>query len=198
MPAAPDSAARSPTHQIVKLGVRGFVFDDFMLSYERQLAERWSVSGGLGYNGHSVHFIRAVYDADYTLPPIIEKVVRRNRYYTAEAQLRYYFPRRKPRPVSGWFAMASLHGHLYQYRRQHSHFPEQNDKYHGTAVQLRLALGRQWNLGRRIVLDTYLGNDVTGLYTGFGQGPRLRRVRSYFEPGVGLQLGYRFRHLPPR
>ncbi len=188
--AAPDSSRQPAPNQLIKLGVHGFELELVSLTYERQLAEQWSVLGSVGYNGYTYRGGTVFFD--YTGMLISDNYVRRERYYGVSAQLRHYFRRRRPRPLTGWFAAANLQAIQRNSSARYSRYTQQNYNITGTTAQLQVLLGRQWALGRRLTFDSYLGVGLrrrSSATVGYGQGVLV-------DGGLGLQVGYRFRPLP--
>lgn len=190
----PDTAARPPVPQQVKLGLHVFSPADLTLSYERQLSDkRWSVTGGFGYYGQTQRSSTVFHDYDDTF--IEDWYTMQNRFYSLDLQVRRYIRPRASRPLGGWYLAANLHTFLRASQERHTLYTDQNYNKSGVLTQLEVQLGRQWALGRRITLDTYAG-------LALGQ-QRLIRLKSSIWPrgpitGFGVQVGYRLRPLPPR
>ncbi|WP_022823167.1 DUF3575 domain-containing protein [Hymenobacter norwichensis] len=190
----PDTAARPPVHQQVKLGLHAFSPADLTLSYERQFSDgRWSVSGGVGYYGQTSRSNTIFHDYDDTF--IEDWYTMQDRFYSLDLQVRRYIRPRASRPLGGWYLAANLHTFLRASQERHTLYTAQNYNASGVLSQLELNLGRQWLLGRRITLDTYAG-------LALGQ-QRLIKLHSTIWPrgyiaGFGVQVGYRLRPLPPR
>ena len=190
---APDTTTTvtaAPPRQIIKLGIHGFGPGFFALTYERQLSTQWAVLGSVGYLGYSYRSGTIFYDYDGTT--VEDNYTTQERFYNANVQLRYYFRRRTPRPLAGWFAAANLHTYLRNSEEQHSRYPNLNYDISRTTAQLQLLLGRQWGLGRRLTLDSYLGVNLRRR-----PSASINRAQGvWIEGGLGVQVGYRFRPLP--
>jgi hypothetical protein len=190
----PDTAARPPVNQLVKLGMHVFSPADLTLSYERQLSDnRWSLLGGVGYYGQTPRSGTIFHDYDGSF--IEDRYKTQDRLYSLDLQVRRYLRPRTARPLGGWYLAANLHTFLRASRERHTLYTEQNYNRSGVLSQLELHLGRQWTLGRRFTLDTYAG-------LGLGQ-QRLIRLNSGVATrgaitGFGVQVGYRFQPLQPR
>lgn len=180
-----------PAKQVLKIGLRAFDQPDIALSYERRLSARWSLSGTLGY--FPQHY--ASYGLWYTnaagqqQPTVIRGV---NRYYNVDVQARYYFRRRTVgQPLTGWYAALVTHGSHIRTRQEHESTPTTAayvTHAASTRIQPQLQLGRQWALGSRLVLDTFVGTEILRRATS-------RNTRNQYQPlnrGAGLQLGMRF------
>jgi Protein of unknown function (DUF3575) len=186
----PDTTRTAPARQMLKLGVHGFETETVALTYERQLAEQWSVLGSVGYYGYTFRGNTVFFD-DYGTP-INTVFMQQTRYYSASAQLRHYFRSRRLRPLTGWFVAGNLQFVQQTSRGRYTSYPQQNYSFSGNSARLQLLLGRQWALGRRLTLDSYLGVSLrrrVSATVGYGQGVLV-------EGGLGLQVGYRFRPLP--
>lgn len=180
-----------PVRQVLKIGVRAFDQPDAALSYERRLSARWSLSGTLGY--FPQHY--ASYGLWYTnaagqQQPTVEQGV--NRYYNVDVQARYYFRRRTAgHPLAGWYAALVAHGSHVRTTREYGPTPATAAYVtHAatTRLQPQLQLGRQWALGSRLVLDTFVGTEIMRRATS-------RSTPNRYQPlnrGAGLQPGFRF------
>lgn len=112
--------------------------------------------------------------------------------YHADLQLRYYFRARVPRPaLTGWYTMFALQG---TYRRTEERYVASptvpvgtRRRYQTTGLQPQLYLGRQWGIGRRIVLDTFVGACVYRRES--VNQPNAKAA--YLDAGGGLALGWR-------
>jgi hypothetical protein len=112
--------------------------------------------------------------------------------YHADLQLRYYFRRHTPhRPLTGWYASFAVQG---TYRRSEEVYiasatsaAGSTTHYRTTRAQPQVYLGRQWALGSRVLLDTFLG---TCVYRRESVNRRNANA-PYLDAGGGLQLGWR-------
>lgn len=186
---AADSTSKQPAAQLVKLGLRTIRPTDLAISYERQLSPRWAVLGGFGYYGYSFRGGTTYHDYDDTI--IEDKYRTHRRHYTADVQIRYYFRRQTPKPLAGWFTALALHNYLLTSREQHTFYTARDHNHSTVSSQAQLQLGRQWALGRRLTLDTYLG---TNIYRRQSASTRNRNTYD-LSLGWGVQMGYRFRPL---
>ncbi|MET4104815.1 hypothetical protein [Hymenobacter sp. UYP22] len=177
--------------QALKIGLRVFEQPDVALSYERWLPARWSLSTTLGYfPQHYTSYGLWYTNAAGQQQPTVEQGV--NRYYNVDVQARYYFRRRTAgRPLTGWYAALVLHGSHVRTTREYGPTPTTAAYVAYSAVtrlQPQLQLGRQWGLGSRLVLDTFVGTEIL-------RRALSRNTQARYQPlnrGAGLQLGYRF------
>jgi hypothetical protein len=184
-------ATPQPAKQALKIGLRVFERPDVALSYERLLSARWSLSTTVGY--FPQHY--ASYGLWYTnaagqQQPTVEQGV--NRYYNVDVQARHYFRRRTAgRPLTGWYAALVLHGSHVRTTREYGPTPTTAGYVTHSAVtrlQPQLQLGRQWGLGSRLVLDTFVGTEIL-------RRALSRNIQARYQPlnrGAGIQLGFRF------
>jgi hypothetical protein len=188
---APDTIiAATPSQQLIKLGIHGFEYELVSLTYERQLSEQWSVLGSVGYYGYTYRGGTDFYD--YTGLLLTDYYTRRERYYGASVQLRRYFRSRRFRPLTGWYVAANLQAMQQNSRAEYRQYSQQNYDFGRTSGQLQVLAGRQWPLGRRLTLDSYLSVSFRKR-----QSATLGGTQSvWIEGGLGLQVGYRFRPLP--
>ncbi|RAK70080.1 hypothetical protein DLM85_04300 [Hymenobacter edaphi] len=194
-----EAAAPAPPapRQALKLGV--FSSETIGLSYERQLAPRYSLQAALGgwftgYDGGRGF----VYDSAYSYYIPTQRFRARGHRLALTAQVRRYLQPPKP-ALAGWYvgAGAQLLGQWTRYRFDDGHTERRRRREQ--ALQLRL--GRQCQLGPRFTFDASLGpelvvgtepryayNSNTGLYA-----PTAERY-FYARPsfGLALQAGYRF------
>lgn len=186
----PTSVPR-PVKQVLKIGLRAFDQPDIALSYERRLPARWSLSGTLGYfpQPYSSYGLWYTNAAGQQQPTVVLGV---NRYYNVDMQARYYFRRRtSTTPLTGWYAALVAHGSHIRTRQEHAPTPTTAAYVTHSAItrmQPQLQLGRQWALGSRLVLDTFVGTEILRRATS-------RNTRNRYQPlnrGAGLQLGMRF------
>lgn len=186
----PTSIPR-PVRQILKIGLRAFDQPDIALSYERRLAARWGLSSTLGYfpQHYASSGLWYTNAAGQQQPTVVRGV---NRYYNVDVQARYYFRRRVANtPLTGWYAALVAHGsHIRTRQKQESTPTTAAYVTHAatTRIQPQLQLGRQWALGSRLVLDTFVGTEILRRATS-------RSTQNRYQPlnrGAGLQLGMRF------
>lgn len=178
---ATDSPAR--THQL-KLGLRSTYYDGLLPSaaYEWQVAPQLSIeAGGSFLMGSS----KSGWDyVDWS------GNISRNRYTRSHlsaavfGQARYYLQASKA-PLTGWYLGLGLQANYSYHRTTYTEGGTGSTQYARFLVQPQLRIGRQWALGQRLSLDTYLGLDYVPNNNGNGIGGRLR-------PATGVQLGYRF------
>ncbi|TGD80337.1 hypothetical protein [Hymenobacter wooponensis] len=187
----PDSTHARPAAQVVKAGVRIFNQPDLISTYERQLTPRLSLLGGVGYfrQRYSIYGVWFSPAAGQSQPEEIQGV---SHSYHADLQLRYYFRQHRPqRPLTGWYASFALQG---TYRRSEEVYVASatalqgtTTRYRTTHAQPQVYLGRQWALGQRVVLDTFLG---TCIYRRESVNRRNANA-PYLDAGGGLQIGWR-------
>jgi Protein of unknown function (DUF3575) len=191
---SPDTTVSTASvHQIVKLGIHGFNPGVFALSYERQLSAQWSVVGNVGYFGSSYEGSTFIYD--WNSGYLDDYYKRRERYYSVGAQLRHYFGSRRPRPLTGWFAAANLQVTQQQSSAEYRQYSQYNYSSDRNSVQLQVMAGRQWALGRRLTLDSYLG---ISMQRRPWSNQTVGSQSVWIDGGLGLQVGYRFQPLPRR
>lgn len=187
----PDTVTRQPTQHLVKVGLHAFAPADITLGYERQLSDRWAVSGSVGYYGSRSRNGSIYHDYDGSF--IEDLYTTQDRFYSLDLQARRYLRPRVARPLGGWYLAANLHTFYRTSRQEHSVYVKQDYDLSSVLAQLELHVGRQWSLGRRFTLDTYAGYSFGQqrlVYRGIlGRGPTV---------GFGAQLGYRFRPLQLR
>ncbi|SHJ22638.1 Outer membrane protein beta-barrel domain-containing protein [Hymenobacter daecheongensis DSM 21074] len=185
-PAQPDTtAAPAPRTHALKLGLRTTAGQGLLptAGYEWQLRPRLSLQTSLGYTGSTWHGGYSYVNDDYTISNY--SYTLRARHLTAAAELRYYFQRTKP-ALLGWYAGVGLGTSYNQFTYAASNHPTTTTSSTLT-IRPQLRLGRQWSLGQRLLLDTYLGLDMNQQY--FSRSWRNR----WQATGVaGFQLGYRF------
>jgi|GEM_PF-4281148 len=182
--ARPDTTGPPRTHAL-KLGLRTTTYQGLLptVGYEWQLRPGLSLQTSLGYNGSTWHGGYDYVNADNTITSY--RFTQQERRFTAAAELRYYFQRRRP-ALTGWYAgvgLTSTYTHL-------TFSPSTLDQGTSGSVTLwpNLRLGRQWALGRRLLLDTFLGLDARQ-YNYYSPS---WRNRWQFSGAAGVQLGYRF------
>jgi hypothetical protein len=151
--AVPDTSRTRPSAHLVKLGVRTFNQPDIVLSYERQLAPRVSLSGGLGYFRQRSKSYRPLYSSAASQIQL-QEIEGLSNYYNADVQLRYYLRRRRPhRPLSGWYAAFAVHGNYlrtfneYASTSLNAAYTTRSSSFN---VQPQVYVGRQWSLGERV------------------------------------------------
>ncbi|GAB2784434.1 hypothetical protein HNQ93_002437 [Hymenobacter luteus] len=177
--------------QVVKAGVRVFNQPDATGTYERQLTPQLSLLGGLGYFRQR-YSLYGLWFSPAAGPRQPEELRGISHSYHADLQLRYYFRPRVARPaLTGWYAAFALQG---TYRRTTEVYvasatiPSGSSRRYGsTQVQPQVYLGRQWGLGPRIVLDTFVGTCVYRRESVNRRNPKAL----YLDAGGGLQIGWR-------
>ena len=185
----PDTTAapaRTGRAHAIKLGLQSsnYTGQRPTLGYEWALGRHLSLETGGSYNGSTwrggysyVNDDNSVTDYSY---------YQRTRQVMGQLQARYYFQRRTPALI-GWYAGLGLNT-TYSYSFSTSTTQPAGFTTHRLAVQPQLRLGRQWALGQRFLLDTFLGLDMNKLP---GRLPSGRRPW-VATPAAGFQLGYRF------
>ncbi|GAA3940987.1 hypothetical protein [Hymenobacter algoricola] len=155
------------------------------LSYESQLRPRLSVQASAGYSARAT---RHAYNVRLTSTGVTsDSYTQQQNRLTAGAQLRYYFQGQKP-ALLGWYAGAGLAG-VYSHARVR---PDSAAAIVRSQVQLQpqLRAGRQWAVGPRFLLDTFLGFDLVQ-YADYAFVAQPRRHLD-LNPVFGLQAGYRW------
>jgi hypothetical protein len=191
IPAPQSSLSEQPTpgrtHQI-KLGLRDAGYAGWVptVAYEWQVAPRVSVEVGANFNLRSY---RSSYDyVDYSGDIIRTNVHHRNIGIMAFGQARYYLQPNKA-PLTGWYVGAGLQGSYDVARTTQSGGNTSSSTYSRLSVQPQLRIGRQWALGKRFSLDTFVGLD-------YRLPSNTSTVNNGFlgnlKPAAGFQLGYRF------
>ncbi|MBC6697908.1 DUF3575 domain-containing protein [Hymenobacter sp. BT190] len=189
LPPAPDTTiTTAPVPRLIKLGTHGLIPGVFTLGYERQLSAQWSVLGSVGYYGSSYESFALI---DNGGGYVQDDYMRRDRYYAVGTQLRHYFRRRHPKPLTGWFAGANLQATQHNSNTNYLKYPQNNASFHRASIQVQVLAGRQCALGRRLILDSFLGVSVWRPPSPVG-GTQSVQVQA----GAGLQVGYRFQPLP--
>ncbi|MCC3159065.1 DUF3575 domain-containing protein [Hymenobacter sp. 15J16-1T3B] len=183
---APVGPTPARTHH-VKLGLHatsGKVGLLPTLAYEAQLTSRFTLEASAGYKAYA-----GVSGYDYVARPDSVYSYRSNyrqRQVVATVHGRYYFSSQHPAQI-GWYAGLGLQGHYYDSHTTVTAGGSGEVRTRRFTLSPQLRLGRQWALGQRLSLDTYLGLQQDVLY----------RTTALLSPGflrasAGLQLGYRF------
>ena len=187
-----ENKPKRPSAQVLKAGLRLFDQPDVVVSYEQQVTPRWSLLGSLGYFPQQFTFYGSSYNntTSQYQPVTIQGL---NSFYHADAQFRYYFRRKKPHlPLVGWYAAGVLHTSCIRTRETVEATPTATaytTHTTDTRLQPQLHIGRQWALGKRLMLDTFVGTEV------FRRASTTRTGRNFYQPlnkGLGVQLGARW------
>ncbi|GAB3832841.1 autotransporter outer membrane beta-barrel domain-containing protein [Hymenobacter jeollabukensis] len=183
---APSSAPASRTHQ-VKLGVQavaGLSGIRPTLAYEWQVAPQFALEVSGSYSGSSSS---SGYDYVFSPDSIYSyRSTIRQRQLAAGVHGRYNFSSRQPALI-GWYADLGLQGNYYFLR--HTVTAGEGPTYSRQRFDLtpQVRIGRQWALGQRLSLDTYLGLERSrSIYTLSFASPQ------FLHATAGLQLSYRF------
>ncbi|WP_143436454.1 hypothetical protein [Hymenobacter crusticola] len=181
-----DSARTNHTNHLIKAGLRSLLPVDVAATYERQLSPRFAVLGSIGYwnTGFKGGSIYHDYDGSF----IEDSYTWHQRTFTTDAQLRYYFRRRRPhRALSGWYTALNLHGFYQASWERHTRYVEQNSDQTRLVIQPQLLLGRQWSFGKHLVADTFMGMNIYRRSSANRPNPRAYRGGL----GWGVQVGWR-------
>ncbi|WP_324677563.1 hypothetical protein [Hymenobacter sp. GOD-10R] len=183
-----DSTRTTYPSQLIKVGLLDIRPVSVAATYERQLSPRFAVLGSIGYWNVSFESSNTYYDQADIL--IEDHSNWRQRTFTTDAQLRYYFRRHRPhRALGGWYTALNLHGSYQASWERHTRYVEQNRDETRLNVQPQLVLGRQWSFGKHLVADTFTGMNIYRRSSANRPNPRAYRGGLNW----GLQVGWRIK-----
>ncbi|WP_345114589.1 DUF3575 domain-containing protein [Hymenobacter algoricola] len=183
----PDTTtARPGRHHSLKLGLHSSNYAGTLptLGYEWTLGRHLSLQTSASYYGSTWRNSYSLVNDDNTVTSFSSS--HRERRVTGQVQARYYFQRHTPALV-GWYAGLGL-STTYTYAFLSSDTQPAGTTTQSLMLQPQLRLGRQWALGQRFLLDTYVGLDMNKTPGQLSSGRRPWIA----TPAAGFQLGYRF------
>ena len=172
---------------------------EYTLGFETALSTRFRLHAGVGYNQQTIrnHSETIVYHPNTT--PLEDAYYNdnsttRRRHVSLTTQVRYVLERGKA-PGMGLYVGGGVIGTYETRSMTHTDAKLGNEYFQAWRTQAALRVGRQWALGSRIALDTYVGGDAI-LWAQHGQVPSKSVGRLPFAtlltPTAGAAVGYRF------
>lgn len=197
------------THMIsagVRVGNGGVVMPlQYTMGYEWQLGRRLSFLTGFAYsqkrNEGTVQTIL------YGRGVIDDHSIEKRHLSSLTTQLRYFLESSKP-ALLGLYVGGGVIATYENRRMQHTDAQLKDFRVHAWRGQAALRFGRQWAIGSRLALDTFIGADAVFLEKrnevqfdisllgspgyktpkGLGELP----LKTILTPTAGAALGYRF------
>ncbi|MCC3153263.1 DUF3575 domain-containing protein [Hymenobacter sp. BT770] len=172
---------------------------EYTLGFETALSTRFRLHTGVGYNQQTIrsHDQYIVYHPDST--PLEEASYNdhsrtRRRHVSLTTQVRYVLERGKA-PGVGLYVGGGVVGTYETRSMTHTDVKLGNENFQAWRAQAALHIGRQWALGSRLALDTFIGGEaiVLGLRDR-GQSRSVGHLPfdTLLTPTAGAAVGYRF------
>ena len=172
---------------------------EYTLGFETALSTRFRLNMGVGYNQQTIrnHWQTIVYHPDTT--PLEDAYINdysttRRRHVSLTTQVRYMLQPGKA-PGVGLYVGGGFIGTYETRSITHTDVKLGNEYVRAWRTQAALRVGRQWALGARLALDTFVGGDaiVLGLRDR-GQSGSVGHLPfdTLLTPAAGVAVGYRF------